>query len=188
MLHEMGFPVVLKPFEGDWYDAANLYREWVLPNADWVKNGRLDERNNTPAWAYNLTTWLTPFLPSHENYDNIIEIANRLQLDKDALAVHVYNWDYLGHAPGNNRSDDLVPWWEEDCEDMHGQLNAVGAKQPCGFDTHYPDYLPARRGFDKYINKWHDMGMRVVPYVNGHLVDVGSHEWKPELAQLAAIK
>jgi len=65
MLHEIGFPIVVIPFEGDWYDAASLYREWVLPNADWVKMGRLDERNDTPAWAYNLTTWLNPFLPTH---------------------------------------------------------------------------------------------------------------------------
>lgn len=81
MLHDTGYPIVIKPFEGDWYDAANLYREWVLPNAEWVKAGRMDERNTTPEWAYNLTTWLTPFLSTHENFDTIVEIGKRLNLD-----------------------------------------------------------------------------------------------------------
>lgn len=81
MLHDTGYPIVIKPFEGDWYDAANLYREWVLPNAEWVKAGRMDERNTTPEWAYNLTTWLTPFLSTHENFNTIVEIGKRLDLD-----------------------------------------------------------------------------------------------------------
>ena len=57
-LHEMPFPLVIKAFEGDWYDAANLYRAFVIPNAEWVKKGRLIDRKNIPAWAFNLTTWL----------------------------------------------------------------------------------------------------------------------------------
>ena len=35
-LHELDFPLRIIPFEGDWYDAASIYRDWVLPNAEWT--------------------------------------------------------------------------------------------------------------------------------------------------------
>ena len=61
MLHELGFPIKIIPFEGDWYDAASIYKDWVLPNADWTKPGKLIDRKEIPAWAYNITTWLSTF-------------------------------------------------------------------------------------------------------------------------------
>jgi hypothetical protein len=33
VIHQLDFPLIMVPFEGDWYDAASIYREWVLPNA-----------------------------------------------------------------------------------------------------------------------------------------------------------
>ena len=63
MLHELGFPIKIIPFEGDWYDAASIYKDWVLPNADWTKPGKLIDRKEIPAWAYNITTWLSTFGP-----------------------------------------------------------------------------------------------------------------------------
>lgn len=62
MLYETIFPITIKPFEGDWYDAAKIYREWALPNADWTKKGRLAERTNFPQWAFNITTWFNMFV------------------------------------------------------------------------------------------------------------------------------
>lgn len=37
VLHELEFPLRITAFEGDWYDAAQIYREWVIPNAEWTK-------------------------------------------------------------------------------------------------------------------------------------------------------
>jgi hypothetical protein len=61
LLYELQFPITIKPFEGDWFDAANIYREWALPNARWTQKGRLIDRNDFPKWAYNITTWLSDF-------------------------------------------------------------------------------------------------------------------------------
>lgn len=61
MLYELEYPIIIKPFEGDWYDAASIYREWVIPNSDWTKKGKLSERSDIPSWAFDLTFWLLGF-------------------------------------------------------------------------------------------------------------------------------
>ena len=99
MLHELPYAITIKPFEGDWFDAANIYRNWAVPNASWLKKGKLSERKDIPDWAFNVTTWLNPGNTDNayrESLDGIITIAKRLNLDKNMLSVLAYEWDYLG--------------------------------------------------------------------------------------------
>jgi hypothetical protein len=72
-----------------------------------------------------------------------------------------------------------------ECEN---KTSILGKISPCGFDTHYPEFLPERKGYDKYLKLYHDMGMRVVPYTNGHLFDPQTPDWTPNLAQHASVK
>ena len=51
-------PTTIVPFEGDWYDAAMIYKEWVEPNAEWLKQGKMINRTDIPEWAFNITTWV----------------------------------------------------------------------------------------------------------------------------------
>ena len=53
---------------------------------------------------------------------------------------------------------------------------------PCGFDTHYPDFLPMRKGYEHYLKMLQGLGMRVVPYTNGVLFDPDTTDWTPALA------
>lgn len=36
-LYDNLMPITIVPFEGDWYDAAMIYKKWVIPNAVWLK-------------------------------------------------------------------------------------------------------------------------------------------------------
>ena len=47
----------------------------------------------------------------------------------------------------------------------------------CGFDTHYPDYFPARVGCKESVAAMQAAGMRVIPYINGQLYDTGIPRW-----------
>jgi hypothetical protein len=38
------------------------------------------------------------------------------------------------------------------------------------------------KGMDDVLKKYHDSGIRVVPYTNGHLFDTQTSEWQPNLA------
>ena len=47
------YPTVIEAFEGDWWDASQIYREWVLPQADgtggavWTRKGDVEARHAT---------------------------------------------------------------------------------------------------------------------------------------------
>lgn len=84
------------------------------------------------------------------------------------LALHWYEWDTLGYALGSNHTK---------CEPTVGP--------PCGFDTHYPDYFPARQGCSKAIKAMQKAGMRVIPYINGQLYDTRIPRWTQDKANIS---
>lgn len=47
------------------------------------------------------------------------------------------------------------------------------------FDTHYPNWLPLREKYFDYYKELQDMGLKIMPYTNGHLVDTAlSHSYE----------
>lgn len=46
------------------------------------------------------------------------------------------------------------------------------------YDTHYPDFIPAKAGFADKVAKVHAKGLHVTPYVNGRLWDPSSDSFK----------
>lgn len=92
------------------------------------------ERNDVPGWAYNLTTWINSQdpLPPAMVTKNVLNLQKRLGLEKDTLGFHYYEWDTLGNKMAQFPNDNV-------CDNN---------KSICGFDTHYPDYFPARFGFE----------------------------------------
>ena len=112
-LYEIDYTIKIKPFEGDWFDAAMIYREWVLPNAQWTQLGKLADRKDIPEWSYNITTWVNThwspndiFNKTGGNPEAVVErmtnIVERFGLDSDALALHWYEWDTLGYVIGSD--------------------------------------------------------------------------------------
>jgi hypothetical protein len=58
------FPIVMGPFSGDWYDAAQLYRTWAL-GQNWASRGSLAARIDIPGWFPMLG--LRQFIYTHPN-------------------------------------------------------------------------------------------------------------------------
>ena len=56
----MWYDVVLAGFDGDWWDAAMIYREWVLNNAVWTRRCNLTIRAAKPGypqWLLKTPLW-----------------------------------------------------------------------------------------------------------------------------------
>jgi hypothetical protein len=49
--------VVMGPFQGDWFDAARIYRKWAL-TAPWSRKGPISEREDFPRWLARLGYWM----------------------------------------------------------------------------------------------------------------------------------
>ena len=46
---DLPYDCVIGPFEGDWYDACQIYRQWAIEQF-WCSKGKLSTRGDIPAW------------------------------------------------------------------------------------------------------------------------------------------
>lgn len=62
--YTLPYEVVIETFSGDWYDGAQLYREWALAEASWTRAGNLSVRagaggaHGVANWLVNTPLWL----------------------------------------------------------------------------------------------------------------------------------
>jgi hypothetical protein len=143
-------------FDGDWYDASQIYREWALCRPDWVPRITPEEgRADSPVWMRETPVWFSQNVgkspnegvadgtAQNENWaDELIEA----QKDMDVpVAAHIYNWRQIP------------------------------------FDNDYPHYKPARLLFIENIERLHESGIKIMPYINGRLWDTHDRrekDWK----------
>lgn len=139
---------VTRVFHGDWFDAAQLYKQWLRSQAPWWPRGAQSTRADTPGWMHSVCLW------AHEmgDADKVVDHCLKLQAYVGVpLAVHWYSWH-------------RIP-----------------------FDTNYPHYFPARKGFAEGVRVLQAHGIRVMPYLNGRLWDKDTPDFK-SLARPAAAK
>lgn len=55
------------------------------------------------------------------------------------------------------------------------------------FDTKYPEYLPAKEGFDRIVREIQEKGSHIVPYVNGRLWDVDTESYQHQGGKEATV-
>lgn len=132
--------------QGDWYDCALRYGEFVQ-HADWLPTLGEYGRPDTPDYFKELSFWIMDFLPNiPEQGNNMPEtLRYRNNSDKDAwwreaiklkeklglpVGYHVYNW----------------------------HKNA--------FNIDYPHFLPAKDDFKDGVKRVQDAGIYIAPYIN----------------------
>ena len=64
--------VVTGPFQGDWFDAARIYRKWAL-TAPWSRKGTIHERQDYPRWLAELGYWSSHPLKHEAEIDEAFE-------------------------------------------------------------------------------------------------------------------
>lgn len=87
----LGGKLVWQLGDGDWYDAALLYRKWLEKEASWIpaanERGRADS-----AWLENIDAWWLVHINGETFADEIIEAAKDLGAPS---AVHLYLWHQI---------------------------------------------------------------------------------------------
>lgn len=101
------YPFVTGTFSGDWYDAAQLYREWALAEASWVTAGPVTERTDIPEWFKRVGLW---WLHRGGTAEPLERLKERFP---GQTGVHWYNWHAI---PFDTDYPDFFPsrdGWEE---------------------------------------------------------------------------
>ena len=85
---DIGYPVVVGVFSGDWYDAAQIYRTWAMQQP-WVSQGALATRPDIPLWypALGLRQWIFTH-PGDSPDFNMFSILPEVMNDTAAYVGH----------------------------------------------------------------------------------------------------
>jgi Domain of unknown function (DUF6259) len=87
------WPMIVDYFEGDWYDAAMIYRKFAM-RAPWTKQGALATRKDIPEWLKKTTVWIR----LSNNRGRKVTAWAKIMADyrkylHGPLAVQWYAWD-----------------------------------------------------------------------------------------------
>ncbi len=103
-LRDLGLPansqnlegeMVWELFDGDWYDAALLYRSFVLQSASWIPERKNGFRTDTPDWLLKNPHWWRKRLRDTDAFaDELLNAANDLGLSSPS-PVHLYDWHQI---------------------------------------------------------------------------------------------
>lgn len=79
-------------FDGDWYDATQIYREWVHRYACWFKGVPSTQRKDVPEWLLTMPVWINGSVTGEgvEWMDKLFEMQD--DLGGIPAAVHMYHW------------------------------------------------------------------------------------------------
>lgn len=150
--------IVCQLYDGDWYDAALLYRDFVRSRASWLPAVGPQGREDTPMWAKELPVWIMDWMPNTNPLAEDIPTSLRkkgtqippedwyeqpIRLQKELgvpVGYHVYNWHWIP------------------------------------FNNDYPHYLPEKKEFSQQIRSLQEHQVRIMPYINARLWDTHDHE------------
>src|SRR4029453_16514405 len=104
------YPVVVGFFQGDWFDAATLYRGWAIQRP-WAQGGLLATRADVPAWykqtgfaAYIMTR---PWENLRYNFASLATFAS--QWKAHAQAAPLVEWTFWEKEGAWVESPDFLP-------------------------------------------------------------------------------
>ncbi len=77
---------------GDWFDAAMIYREWVVKEAKWWPALGPNGREDTPQWMRELPAWVMAGGPASDCVPKVKAFAQAIGLPS---GFHWYNWHQI---------------------------------------------------------------------------------------------
>ncbi|MBE7021329.1 MAG: hypothetical protein E7411_07875 [Ruminococcaceae bacterium] len=133
-------------FEGDWYDATLIYKDFVYKKASWLPEINEDGRPDTPRKFKEAPVWIYDYVPNSEyQRDNMPR----------TLAIRNYPDDYWYNAPIQLQKELNVPL-----------VYHVYNWHKIPFNVEYPHFMPAKPEFIEKVKKLKENNIYVIPYIN----------------------
>ncbi len=84
--------VLLQTFRGDWFDAAQIYKQWASKHAGWWPEEGKWGRSDTPQWFEDIAVWAQTGGSSEEVVEPVKKFAEYMGVP---TALHWYNWHVI---------------------------------------------------------------------------------------------
>ena len=163
-----------------WQISSDLYRKKFAKKSPWsVKAGKiLDRVSETYA---NTHLWINSGWQCHDVFD---ETQGDPSVVMERVSALMEMWRGLGLPEDGNVALHYYEWQQGPDASAEGRYK---------FDTHYPDYFPARvNGSDTFSSVTREMfeeyGVLTFPYINGRCVDMDSNTYVGEDGVVYATK
>ena len=158
--YDQPFPWVTASLKGDWYDAAQIYRQFAL-TASWTKRGAIEKGGKTPLWYQKTPMVLLRNLrgPCYEA-DDIIAEKDYIGLP---LVTHYYKWSQVEWDEGNPFYFPSVPGFRQTIAKL---------KEHSVFVMPYVDTFEA----DTWLPEW-EQGLKASACVVNERGDLDLHVW-----------
>lgn len=159
-----------------WHEAALLYKQWVLRSARWTQDGPLAARaNEFPAWYTENSIWINTHWQCHDIFNEVCWFNQLLLCVPCANILHLiqtggdpnFVLPYVSEVAARLLEPSLNLHWYE-----WQQGPDSSAEGRYKFDTHYPDYFPARVNFKEAVSGLKLINVSTFPYINGRISDV----------------
>ena len=170
---DLPYDCVIGPFQGDWYDACQIYRQWAIQQP-WCRKGKLFQRQDIPDWYKHTPLYFYTDLGdsaegTHSQHENMRIAADHFS--------EFLEWADM-QLPAN--------WyeWTEEPEGLTGNdipMSLYRRPRPgrwAGFSSsnshggNYPK-IPALTGLSAVCKHLREIGGMVCPYFALELFDVG---------------
>lgn len=192
-LWSMQYDVVLAGYEGDWWDAAMIYRRWALENAVWTRQGNLTVRAQSadyPSWLLKAPLW-TESSPQPGHVGNpdgaFASNAELVKILGAPIGCHWYGWNtekfdtnYPSYTPYPNFSDAVAQ------HQAHG-IFVVPYNNGRVMDPTIPEWTSDSAW--KYACK-HQSGKHYIEsthYTNFSVMDPSTAYWQKKLSTVAGV-
>lgn len=160
---QIDYDIAMGVYGGDWYDAAQIYRDWAVEEATWTADP-IAERSDIPTWFRDICLWWTP------GFDESVPWGTREQVEDDDMMDTV---SFIRKLHERFPVPTGVHWYR-----WH--------QTP--FDTDYPDYFPTVPGFKDAVQALQSSDIHVMPYINGRIADPNSRTWNERNLEAASAK
>ena len=183
--YKLPYDCVVGPFQGDWYDACQIYRNWATRQT-WCRKGPLAKRDDVPTWYKQAplvfyTQMADSAQGTHSQDKNLIIAADHfkewLRWVGVKLPIHWYAW----HRFDSGLTTQNVPFGSRRRISRPG-TRWTGLPSTHGTFGNYPR-VPALDGFSNVCQDLREAGGMVCPYVCLTIYDPGADENAPYAAE-----
>lgn len=176
---ELKYECVVGPFQGDWFDACSMYRQWALKQT-WSQKGPLRTRDESPKWfkeapLHFYTHLDDSFAGTYDESKNLVIAADHLRewtrWAGMPLGANFYAWKE--YQP--KRSAYNVPFnrYRHRTKGRWAHMQVLNSH-----DGNYPR-IPALPNLSSELKRLKADGGMVCPYVPLEIFDQGSTENSP---------